>query len=206
MASSVNDAIMALLLLIAFAVLRWPFARGALIGAAAMVKFAPLVALAPMLHVGESRRLRQAALAIGGAASIIAAGLAWTVWRIDDGVSGSLNLFWQRTLGFQVERGSPFSPWGLYDLAGSQRVVQGLVVIMLVIMSLRPRARDAWQVAAGVAAALIAAQLVVTHWFYLYVPWFIGFVLIVLVAARERPWLAPPHEQHAGAEPDMLTP
>ncbi|MCZ4495607.1 MAG: hypothetical protein JWM25_190, partial [Thermoleophilia bacterium] len=51
-----------------------------------------------------------------------------------------------------------------------QRVAQGLVALAIVV-----------------AALLIAVQLVVTHWFYLYIPWFLGFTLLVLVAARERP-------------------
>lgn len=196
MASGVNDALLALPLLLAFAVLPRASLRGLFVGVATMVKFAPLVALAPMLHVGARRRPRQALIAIAGAAIVIVAGLWWVTFRLDGSPAQDLRLFWDRTIGFQAERGSPFSIWGLYGWQTAQRVAQGLVVAGLVAACVRPRMRSAWQVAAGVAAAIIAAQLVVTHWFYLYVPWFVGFVLLVVVAARERPV--------PGARPDML--
>jgi hypothetical protein len=38
------------------------------------------------------------------------------------------------------------------------------------------------QVAALGAAVLLALQLVVSHWFYLYVVWFTPFVLVALFA------------------------
>lgn len=201
LASGVNDALVAAPLLAAFAVLPRASLRGLFVGAAAMVKFAPLVALAPLLHAGVAGRRRQALAAIAGAGVAVALGLAWVVFRIDEGSIGAdLHLFWERTLAFQSERGSPFSPWGLYDWPTAQRVAQGLVVLGLVVACVLPRERSAWQVAAGVAGALVAVQLVVTHWFYLYVPWFVGFVLLVLVAARERPVVRPAR----GDAPDML--
>ncbi|MCW2927267.1 MAG: hypothetical protein JWM86_1235 [Thermoleophilia bacterium] len=191
LASSVNDAVLALALLIAFACLRVPLLRGAFIGIATMVKFAPIVALAPMLHAGVRGRVRQSILTVVGAAAAIGAGLAWVVWRIDGSAAHALGVFRDRTVDFQLERGSPFSPWGYYDWETAQHVAQVVVLALIAALSLWPRRRDAWQVAAGVACSLILVQLVVTHWFYLYVPWFVGFVLLVLVAARERPYVAP---------------
>ena len=35
------------------------------------------------------------------------------------------------------------------------------------------------------AATVIVAQLLLQHWFYLYVPWFAGLVIVVLIARRE---------------------
>jgi hypothetical protein len=185
--SGVNDALVALPLLAAFALLPRATLRGLLVGVATMVKFAPLAVLAPMLHLGSRDRRRQALLAIAGCALAIAAGLWWVTFRLDGSPTHDLRLFWDRTLGFQAQRGSPFSIWGLHGWHLAQHVAQVAVALGLVLACVRPRARDAWQVAAGAAAALIAAQLVATHWFYLYVPWFLGFVLLVLVAARERP-------------------
>ena len=43
------------------------------------------------------------------------------------------------------------------------------------------------QVAALGAAVLIAVQLAMTHWFYLYVVWFVPFVLVALFAGRAQP-------------------
>ncbi|NLG61274.1 MAG: hypothetical protein GX539_03445, partial [Candidatus Cloacimonetes bacterium] len=121
-----------------------------------------------------------------GFALAIGLGLAWVVWRLEGSLAADLRLFWERTLGFQAERGSPFSPWGMYGWEAGQRIAQVAVALALLAACWWPRVRDAWQAAAGIAAALIAVQLLATHWFYLYVPWFVGFVLIVLVAARER--------------------
>jgi hypothetical protein len=192
LASGVNDALVAVPLLAAFALLPRSLLRGSLVGLAAMVKFAPIVALAPMLHAGSRDRTRQAALAILGAALTIGAALAWVAWRLDGSVAHDLHVFWERTVGFQDGRGSPFSPWGLYGWHTAQRIAQVVVLLLIAATCLVPRARDAWQVAAGAGAAIILLELTVTHWFYLYVPWFVGFVLIVLVAARERPAPAAP--------------
>jgi hypothetical protein len=188
LASGVNDALVALPLLAAFAVLPRATLRGFVVGAAAMVKFAPLAALAPLLHVGAARRVRQVVLAGVGALAAIGTGLAWVAFRIDgDSIVDRLRVFEERTLLFQFDRGSPFSPWGLYHWTTAQHVAQVVVVLVLCIAVVAPRTRSAWQVAAGISAALISVQLVVTHWFYLYIPWFVGFTILLLVAARERP-------------------
>ena len=42
-------------------------------------------------------------------------------------------------------------------------------------------------VCALAAAVLIAAQLAVTHWFYLYIVWFLPPLLVALVAPLVRP-------------------
>lgn len=186
LASGSNDSLVALALLGAFAAIRIPVLRGLLVGAATMVKFAPAVALAPLLHVGVRGRLRQSALTTAGFVLAVAAALAWVAWRLDDSTTADLRLFWDRTVGFQAARDSPFSIWGIYDWTSPRIVAIALAGVGLVLACARPRARDAWQVAAGIAALLIAAQLVTTHWFYLYVPWFLPFVLIACIAQREK--------------------
>jgi hypothetical protein len=45
-----------------------------------------------------------------------------------------------------------------------------------------PRRRTLPQVAALAAAVMIALQLSVDHWFYLYIPWFYGALTIALLA------------------------
>ena len=50
-----------------------------------------------------------------------------------------------------------------------------------------PAAQDPVQVAALAAAVLIAVQLGVTHWFYLYVVWFAPLALVALMAPVARP-------------------
>ncbi len=186
LASGANDSLVALGLLGAFCALRVAWLRGLLVGVATMVKFAPAVALAPMLHVGSTRRVRQAIFAIAGFAVAVLAGLAWVVWRLDGTIREDVVLLWERTIAFQAGRDSPFSPWGLYGWPGAQKAAFVVVALGAVLACVRPRARDAWQVAAGVAALLVGTQLVTSHWFYLYIPWFVPFVLLVCVAQRER--------------------
>ena len=57
---------------------------------------------------------------------------------------------------------------------------------LALLVAFRPRARSPVTVAALGAAVLIALQLTVEHWFYLYIPWFLGFLLVALLA-REAP-------------------
>jgi hypothetical protein len=42
------------------------------------------------------------------------------------------------------------------------------------------------------AAVLIGFELTLTHWFYLYIPWFFPFVAFALLAVRRRRVEAPP--------------
>ena len=37
------------------------------------------------------------------------------------------------------------------------------------------------------AAVLLAVQLSLTHWFYLYLPWVLPFALLAVLAPRTRP-------------------
>jgi hypothetical protein len=101
--------------------------------------------------------------------------------------------FWHATWGFQYHRDSPFSIWGMYHWRTAQVFAQFALLAVLAYACVRPRARDYRQVAAGMAATIIAAQLVLQHWFYLYVPWFAGLVIVVMIARREDK-SAPVHE------------
>ena len=53
-----------------------------------------------------------------------------------------------------------------------------------VVVAFVPRRRDPVAVAALGAAALIALQLALEHWFYLYVVWFLPLVFVALLAGR----------------------
>lgn len=202
LASGANDSLVALALLAAFAALPHAWLRGAFVAVAAMVKFVPVVALAPLLHVGSRARLRQSLHASLGFAAVALAGLAWVVVRMDGSAPADLATFFGRTLGFQATRDSPFSPWGLYGWDLAQLLLRVAVALLVLLACACPRARDAWQVAAGIAALLAAVQLTADHWFYLYLPWIVPFVLLVLVAQRERPAAPPPADAAPGA--DML--
>ena len=195
--ANANDALVCILVLAAVLAAVWsarPVAaagRGALTALAGLTKFAPL-ALGPLLltHRGEGERLRP----FGAACFVIAfAGTAALVFVPVLAGGGTLRAFWDATLGFQLERGSPFSVWGQWGLGTAQRVVQAAAVLLAVALALVPRRGDAVGLAALCAAILIALQLGVTHWFYLYIAWFFPLVMLAFLGGpafvdpRHRP-------------------
>ena len=64
-------------------------------------------------------------------------------------------------------------------------VVQVAGVMLAVAVAFLPRRRDRVGLSALAAAVLIALQLGVTHWFYLYIAWFLGPALIALLGDAE---------------------
>jgi hypothetical protein len=170
---NVNDALVGGLVLGAIAA-SWPGGRGALVTLAGMAKFAPL-ALAPLFATHSRGAWR---FALGGAAALVPC-VALILGY------GGLHAFYDRTLGFQASRGSPFSVWGLYGWDTAQAIVQGAAVLLAVAVAFVPRRRDVVGLSALAAAVLVALQLGVTHWFYLYIVWFLGPVLIALLGDAE---------------------
>ena len=95
-----------------------------------------------------------------------------------------LSTFWHRTIAEQGGRDSPFSVWGQdHSLGWLQAVVKAAVVGLALLVAFRPRRRDHITVAALGAAVMIGMELTVDHWFYLYIPWFLPFLLIALLTA-----------------------
>ena len=173
---NVNDALVAALVLGAIAAASSPAGRGALIALAGMAKFAPL-ALAPLFATQSRGVLR---FVLGGAIALVPCLLLVLGY-------GGLHEFYDRTLAFQASRGSPFSVWGLYGWTTAQAVVQAAGVLLAVAVAFVPRRRDLVGLSALSAAVLIGLQLGVTHWFYLYMVWFLGPLLIALLADADPP-------------------
>jgi hypothetical protein len=173
---NVNDALVGALVLAAILAAASPASRGALVALAGMAKFAPL-ALAPLF----ATHTRGGALryALGFGAALIPCAI------LIRGYSAP-HVFFERTLEFQASRGSPFSVWGMYGWDAAQAVVEGGAVVLAVAVAFLPRRRDMVGLAALAAAVLIALQLGVTHWFYLYLVWFLGPVTIALFGDAER--------------------
>ena len=100
---------------------------------------------------------------------------------------GGLREIYDRTIGYQVSRGSPFSVWGQVESLGwLQSVAKGATVGLALLAAFVPRRPDLRQTAALGAAILIAVELTATHWFYLYVVWFVPFIFVALFAAHAR--------------------
>jgi Glycosyltransferase family 87 len=160
--------------------------RGVALGLGAAAKFAPL-ALAP-LFARRTPLVFAAALVLTLAAAVLP--------FVSD---GGLREMYDRTLGYQAGRPSPFSVWGQEaSLGWLQTGVKAAVVGLALLVAVVPRRPTPRQVAALGAAVLICLQLAVTHWFYLYVVWFVPFVLVMSLGAYREPSLA----ARAGREPE----
>jgi hypothetical protein len=186
--TNANDTLVPLLVVATLLVATSAPARGALVAVAGLTKLAPL-GLGPVLAThglaGLPLRARIVRLALFVAAFAAVAALT-LVLAVDD-----LGTFWDRTIGFQADRDAPFSIWGLYELDTLQRVAQVLAVLVAVGVALVPRRPgERVRLAALCAAVLLAGQLVVTYWFYLYLVWFFPLVMLALLG-RDRV-LTPP--------------
>jgi hypothetical protein len=190
--SNTNDAIMPTLLVFGFWLVTAPFAQGALLALAGWTKFAALL-LAPLwAGYPEPRRLSAKAAFAGG--FVVATLIAFSILLLEPNPAHAARVFWDRTFGWQVGRDSPFSIWGwgqyhaagIPDLGWLQQVVIGLLVAGAVACYFVPQRKTPLQLAALTAALLIGFELTITHWFYLYIPWFFPFVAFVVLAPRAR--------------------
>jgi hypothetical protein len=190
--SNSNDALVGVLVLAAVLAASYrssigSTARGAFAALAGLTKFAPL-ALAPLLathglrELPATRRARSLALFLVG--FLAAAALASILALGHD----SLHTVYERTIAYQANRGSPFSVWGLYGGLGPvQRAVQIAAVLLALLLAVLPRRPDLVGLTAACAAVIVAAQLGIDHWFYLYIPWFFPLVMFALLARFSDP-------------------
>jgi Glycosyltransferase family 87 len=173
--SNANDSLVALLVVLSFGALAAPRARGALLALAGAAKFAPL-ALAPLFATYDRRRLRDSALFAVALAAVTV--VVYAVVLPDGGVSE----LWDRTVGFQLGRDSPFSIWGLHpSLDWLQTVLKVAAIGLAIGIAFVPRKKSPLQLAALGAAVLIALQLTITHWFYLYIVWWFPLAMVALL-------------------------
>ena len=182
--TNANDTLVPLLIVATLLLATSAPARGVLGAVASLTKLAP-TGIAPVLatHGLAGLPLRRKLLRIALFAIPFLAVVALTyALTIDDA-----GTFWDRTIAFQADRGAPFSLWGLYDLDLLQRFAQGLAVVIALGVALVPRyADERVRLAALCAAVLLALQLAVTYWFYLYIVWFFPLVMLALLG-RDRP-------------------
>jgi hypothetical protein len=99
----------------------------------------------------------------------------------------SLHTIYSRTIVYQTNRGSPFSVWGLYGLPGLQRAVEVAAVALALSLAVLPRRPDLVGLAAACGAAVLATQLGIDHWFYLYIPWFFPLAMLALLGRFSDP-------------------
>jgi peptidase YpeB-like protein len=217
--SNTNDALVSLGICAALLCLTAPIPRGITLALSSMTKFAPL-ALGPLFATygatesGSVRRYAKVVIPFAIAFAVTIAVVSFQALQ-DPGLS----TFWHRTIGEQGGRDSPFSIWGQdHSLGWLQALVKAAVVGLAVLVAFRPRRRDHVTVAALGAAVIIGMELTVDHWFYLYIPWFLPFLLIALLATgtvrlhvdRQQDLLDPASEpvvadlDHDAHQPDVL--
>jgi hypothetical protein len=192
--SNSNDTLVAMLLVATLLVVARPVAKGAMAALATFAKFAPAV-LVPMLATYRPADPVAAgdppppAVAKASSGAVPPAGvkfaiafvlitLALLVWpAIDPG----LHTVYDRTIGYQAGRESPFSIWGQAAWLEPARIaILAAVAATAVLFAFRPREKKLFQVAALGAALLIGLQLTMHHWFYLYIVWFYPLLLVAM--------------------------
>jgi hypothetical protein len=188
--ANTNDAVMPVFLLAGFWLVTSDWARGASVALAGWTKFgallvAPLWATYPSV---EPRRIVRFAVAF-----LAATVLAFSILLLEPSLVDAVRTFYNRTIGFQSGRDSPFSIWGwgqyhargIPDLGFLQPVVSVLAVGLAAVVAFAPRRKGPVQLAALTAAVLVAFQLSLTHWFYLYLPWVVPFVFLWLLLPQQ---------------------
>jgi hypothetical protein len=189
--SNTNDMIMPAFLIWGFAFATSQTARGAFTALASWAKFAALILVPLWAAYPEARRLRPTLKFT--AAFVVATIAAFSFMLTDPSPLHALRVFYDRTFPVQVGRHSPFSLWdwgqyhakGIPNLKWVQHVLEGILVAGALILGWWPRRRSALQLAAFSAALLIGFEIVLTHWFYLYLPWFFPFVAFMLFLPRQ---------------------
>jgi hypothetical protein len=136
---------------------------------------------------------------------------AFSILFLDPHPLAAVHEFWKRTISWQIRRDSPFSIWdwrqyhaGLPDLHVLQRVLEGLLVLGAIGAYFLPRRKSPLQLAARTAALLLGFELVLTHWFYLYLPWFFPFAAFAVLAPAPRPEPAPVAEPRERPRPELV--
>jgi hypothetical protein len=191
--SNTNDAIPAAFLIWGFWLVTSAWARGIFVALSAWTKFASLV-VAPMWLTYPELRWRPSRLGafVGGFA--VATVVAFSILLLEPSPIHAAHVFYDRTIKNQVDRESPFSLWdwrqyhahGLPNLHVVQRVLEVLLVVASVAFAIVPRRKSPLQLAALTGLLLVAFEVVLTHWFYLYIPWFFPFVAFAFLAPDGR--------------------
>jgi hypothetical protein len=176
--TNANDALPAALVLAGLLAIAHPAGRGALIALAGLTKFAPLV-LVPLFARARGSLAR---FALG----FVLVALVACIPIVLHG--GTLREFWDATLGYQADRGSPFAIYGLWGGLDWLRAIVGVgAAALAVAVAFVPRRRDLVGLAALSAAVLIAVQLWLSYWFFLYLAWIAPLVFIALLAREGEP-------------------
>jgi hypothetical protein len=195
LSSNSNDSLVSALVVLCLLVITSAPARGVADALAGLTKFAPL-ALGPLLMRGIGptwpRKRSLFFYVLAYAVTVVAAFLPVVL-------NHDITAFYHDSLKYQANRPAPFSVWGLWGgMKSEQRIVQAATIALAILVAFVPRReRTVVEVAALGAAVMIAVQLCLTYWFYLYIPWFFPLVMIALVCAHPSSPLQPAVQAYA---------
>jgi hypothetical protein len=190
--SNSNDAIMPAFLVWGFWLCTSSFSRGVALALSGWSKFATLL-LAPLwLTYPDGLRVRAGLRFVTG--FVLATLAVFSILLLEPSLTHAIRVFVDRTFDYQFGRDSPFSPWdwgqyharGIPDLSALQVVLQVSVLGLAGVAAVLPRRKSPLELAALSAAVLAGFELVLTHWSYLYIPWFFPFVLLALLLPRRQ--------------------
>jgi hypothetical protein len=204
--SNTNDSIQPAFLIWGFWLVTIPWARGAMAAFAGWTKFSALL-VAPLWlsYPNAFRGWKSKLLFLGGFAA--ATLVSFSVLLLEPNPLHAARVFWDRTISWQYGRESPFSLWdwgqyharGIPDLHLAQQVLEVLLLVGTIAAYFLPRRKSPLQLAALTGALLLGFELCLTHWFYLYIPWFFPFAAFVALAGtpalRRAPVPAPVPER-----------
>jgi len=191
--SNTNDALPPAFLIWGLLVVTSPWARGIFVALSGWTKFATLV-VAPMWLTYPELVWRPRRTVAFAAGFVVTTAAAFSILLFEPSPLHAAHVFYDRTLRSQIDRQSPFSLWdwrqyharGLPDLHVVQRILEVLLVAASLAFAIVPRRKSVLQLAALTGALVIGFELVLTHWFYLYIPWFFPFVAFALIAPGAR--------------------
>ncbi len=181
--SNSNDALLALLLVATLLLLDSPVGRGITGSLAAFAKLFPFI-LGPLLLRGAGPwPPRRKSIAF-----VVAYALTGVVVMLPVLLNGGLHTFWEHTFVRQFDRTAPFSIWGLWGgLNVEQHLVQVAAGLLAIAVAFVPERRGLVEVSALAAAVIIAFQVGLTYWFYLYIVWFFPLVIVALFCQASSP-------------------
>ena len=130
---------------------------------------------------------------------VVATLAVFSILLFEPSLTTAVHSFVNRTLGYQLDRNSPFSPWdwgqyharGIPSLRPLQVILQLAVLALGGVVSMIPQRKGPLELAALSAAVLVGFELTLTHWSYLYIPWFLPFVLLALFLRPRQPAAVP---------------
>jgi hypothetical protein len=186
--SNTNDSIMPALLVFGFLVLTSDLGRSAAVAVSGWTKFASLL-LVP-LWSGYPRALTPRHVARFALGFLVTTALVFFVLLLEPSPIHAARVFYDRTVGYQVGRDSPFSLWdwgqyhagGIPDLQLVQRALEVLLVGAALLFAVWPRERSPLRLAALTTILLVGFEAVLTYWNYPYLVWFFPFACLALVA------------------------